>query len=321
MPAGKTQYLYIGSLLCSIESEPEHYASVLAEVYGTRLFEGEVFTPIGLSIHIVERPVGSRGTSDALRVETVGDGYRLVTDPLTCRLHLRPGHPRAELVVAQPEMQPEQLAYHFLILSNRLLLLLDRMLLHAAAVHFSGRVNLFSGHKGAGKSTVSVALGQAGGTLLSEDHTILTKANDGFLVSGCSSRMRVTAVTEEELLPNQLRSVPVDIGGTPKKELRAEDFFDACPNQDHAPDGLFLTSVGASLSLRPASAREALLWMVDMARETFRFAKNEDYSSFLDMLAGFVASIPSYRLELSPDVSQVGRVGELLSDIPRPSVQ
>ena len=140
-----------------------------------------------------------------------------------------------QMTIRQPEMERTPLSYHLWLIMNRILLLLDRMLLHTAAIALNGNVNLFCGHKGAGKSSISVALGQVGATILAEDHVVLHRKPDhNYVVSGCTSRMRVTAATEKSLLRDRLQQPAKPVGNVAKKEFPAEQFFLARPYQDHS---------------------------------------------------------------------------------------
>lgn len=302
-------------MLCSVVASPPGYAQVLSTVYGTPLLDAFEPSEVELFITISERPKPVKAPRDEMRVEPVSNGHTIETDPLSCRLILDRTRPTAEFYVTQPDMAPDLLAYHFWVMINRLLLLMDRTLLHAAAIDHQGAVNVFSGRKRAGKSTLSIAFGQAGATILAEDHVVLRRAHDGFVLSGCTPRMRVTAETEHALLKGRLSIDPVDVGGTPKKEFAADQFFIAQPYIERKPDRLFLTRVKDRVSLRPASASEALLWMIDTTGEGMRFDNKEGYASFLDHLSDFVGSVDCYALELSPDISQAARVPELIAEL------
>lgn len=207
-------------------------------------------------------------------------------------------------------MEREPLEFHFWVLSNRMLMLLDRMLLHCAAIEIDGQVCLFCGRRGAGKSTLSIHLARNGANLLAEDHVILRWQNGEYFVSGCTSRVRVTGKTEEYFLKDQLNSPAVDLGGVFKKDFPAERFYTASPYRDHRPDLLFMSRVGDSFSVAPLARKDALVQMMGITGEMLRFSNRHDYQSFLDPLAGLVASVPTFSLELSPDLSQLSRFDE-----------
>ena len=109
----------------------------------------------------------------------------------------------------------------------------DRLLPHAVRAGPSpsarrrGRArrhtSLFLGGKGAGKSTLCLALARAGATVLGEDHVLVRRAatawSGGFVVSGCDANMRLTAQTEEALLPQPPNGRKAWFGGVLKREF------------------------------------------------------------------------------------------------------
>src|SRR5699024_9092648 len=108
------------------------------------------------------------------------------------------------------------LCVHLAVVFHKILFLLDRIVLHAAAVRVAGRVALFIGDRGAGKTTTALALTRAGGTVLGEDHIILRRSGDGFVVSGCDERWRVDARTERHFFDNPLPLEAADYAGRMK---------------------------------------------------------------------------------------------------------
>jgi hypothetical protein len=314
------QYLQIGSLQCKLTSERSRYADMLADAYGTSLVNmqgsGKLDQEIELDIHIRENPILRENLSDTLTVTPTMNGYRIDTDPICCRLtRLGESKARAEIEICQPAMDSTPLGYHLWLVTNRMLLLLDALLIHTAAVNLHGNVNLFCGHKGAGKSTLSVFLAKMGATILSEDHVVLRRKKNIYQVSGCTSRIRIMADTEDFLLPNQLNHDAIPIGDVPKKEFPAGQFFAALPHKEHSPKRLFLNQVGHSFGVRPLSAKEALLLMVDRTANMYRFDDQKDYASFFGFLAGFVHQIDCFSLDLSPNLSELPRVLDMLNDL------
>lgn len=324
----KGQYLRIGSLLCEVHSEPPHYANTLAYAYGAPLMQQipSDESEIELVLRIREKPTSIAHLSDALTVTATHNGHRIDTDPISCTLthtDLGSGKRRTyvDIDIRQPSMDITPLGYHLWLVINRMLLLLDSLLIHTAAIELNNTVNLFCGHKGAGKSTLSVFLGQSGGNILAEDHVILRRKQSSYHVSGCTSRMRITAATEAFLLPDKLLHEAVQIGDMPKKEFPAETFFSAKPHQERKPQRLFLNYVGQSFGVRPLSTKEALLNIVDRTANMYRFSDQKDYASFFSFLAGFVTQVECYSLELSPDLSKLPQVLEMLNELDSKSLQ
>ncbi|NKB78051.1 MAG: hypothetical protein GKR96_13705 [Gammaproteobacteria bacterium] len=314
--------LSIGSLRCDVIATSLRYSHMLSEVYGAPGFDPKPGWDAELVFTIKESNKSATTLSDTLTTVRTKDGYQIETDPIYGALVYEDTEnktPKAyvNLTVRQPEMNSSQLAYHLWLITNRILLILDSLLLHSAAVDFNGKVNLFCGHKGAGKSTLSVFLAQSGATILAEDHVILRRKQGSYLVSGCTSRMRVTSNTEQFLLPGQLNNQAIQIGSLLKKEFPAEQFFSATPYIGKKPHRLFLNHVGKTSRIQPLSTKEALLKMLDRNGNMYRFSDHSDYTAFLKFLTNFVSQIETYSLELSPDLTQLPRVLEMLSQLDR----
>ncbi|HYE73582.1 MAG TPA: hypothetical protein VEF04_09625, partial [Blastocatellia bacterium] len=122
---------------------------------------------------------------------------------------------------------------HLSFLVNYALFNSGRLYLHAGAVRFADRVRLFVGERGAGKSTVCLRLGQAGATVLSDDHVMIRKDDGNFFVSGCGELARVTEKTEGFLFNTPLNARANDYAGLLKKEFRIDEYFSAEPTRDY----------------------------------------------------------------------------------------
>ena len=201
---------------------------------------------------------------------------------------------------------------HLTVVLHKVLFLLGRVVLHAAAVRLAGRVSLFLGDKGAGKTTSSLRLGRAGATVLGEDHVILRKSSDGFRVSGCDERSRLDAKTERYFFPELLSTVPCDFAGTLKKEVPARQVFDSQPYTDHRPDLVFFTRVGTAFSITPLPRQAAVLRLMRAAGKLQRFVNPLDSGAFLDMLLDFSQTVRPYELELSPDLQELDHLVQFL---------
>jgi hypothetical protein len=271
---------------------------MLADVYRTSLAEPPERQPDGVIRIQIARAQASHPLQDRLVVTATASGYRLETDPLLCEVDWRERPWRALVRVQQPDMRADHLAYHFWLLFNRLLLLFDRIVLHAAAVHFEDSVALFCGPKGAGKSTLALFLLQRGGTLIAEDHVVVHRHETGMRVSGCSGRVRITAATEQFFLPGRLPPDTVDVSGVPKKDFQASQFFLARPHQDFPPTRLLFNRVGGQFHARPLSRAEALLRLMRNTRELQRFNVRADFQQFIDVLAALAHAVPAFDLEV-----------------------
>lgn len=317
-PAGCEAWPYrlqLGALRCAIQASHHRYAAMVGDVYGTPLDapaqRDERPPDIVISIREEVGAVGPAPT-DRLTARRQSDACVIESDPITCRV--RPGTAPVELalVIRDPAMPAELLAYHAWIVLNRALLVLDRVVLHAAALAYRGTVSVFAGERGVGKSTLSIALARAGAEILADDHVLARQAGGRTLVSGCHARMRVTARTEQHFLKGRLGRGAVDVGGLIKKEFPAHEFFAACPYQERAVDRWFFPRVGARFAVRPIGGGAALLRLMRITGPLLRFHDRADYDEFLSMLAGLVARVPCHELELSPRLEDLDRLVELL---------
>jgi hypothetical protein len=218
------------------------------------------------------------------------------------------------LRVRQPEISRFELRVHFAVVLNKALFFMDRVILHAAAVRLGDRVHVFVGEKGAGKSTLCLGLARAGGTVLGEDHIILRRQDGRFLVSGGDERSRLTERTERHFFPDRLAIVPKDFAGTPKKEIRMGDYFSSRPYQDFPAHRLFFPRVGADFAITPLKPQQALLRLMKLTAQFQRFAGGPDQARFLELLSGFIGTVQSYEVELSPDLENLGRLAAALGD-------
>ena len=239
----------------------------------------------------------------------------VTTEVLRADLSLASAPIRIRLAVREPGISRFELRVHFAVVLNKILFLMDHVVLHAAAVLQHDRVHLFVGEKGAGKSTICLGLARAGGTVLGEDHVILRRSNPGFLVSGGDERSRLTEQTERHFFPELLAIPARDFAGTPKKEIRMGDFFSSRPYEDFPAHRLLFPSVSGRFDLRTLKAQPALLRLMKYTAQFQRFAGAADQARFLDMLAGFIATVDSFEVELSHELSDLERLSEALANV------
>ena len=197
------------------------------------------------------------------------------------------------------------LAVHLSFAVHKVLFHFDRVLLHAAAVRVGRRVHLFVGERGAGKTTVSLRLAAAGGTLLSDDHVVVRRTGSRFTVSGCNGRARLAADTERFLLARPLRIRPQDFAGIRKKEVDASRLCRSRPFRDYDVGALYFPRVGTRFALRPMSRHEAMASLLGAWRTAMRFADAHQLAHCFDYFAALVRCMEPYSLELSPDLSDL----------------
>lgn len=207
--------------------------------------------------------------------------------------------------VRRDDLPHYDLCVHLAVVFHKILFLLDRIVLHAAAVRVEGKLAIFIGERGAGKTTTAMALSRAGGTVLGEDHLILRRSADGFLVSGCDERWRFDARTERHFFEHPLDLAAADYAGRLKKEVAVRAGGRSRPFTDDRPAQLFFMRAGSRFQIRPLPRSMAVLRLMEAAGRLQRFVDSEDRQRFLAMLSDFVPTITPYTLERGDDLADL----------------
>lgn len=310
--------LNAGSLVLNISSESPFYTDALAEL---------LCSPAATPGNGAPRPdaeiifIETEGSNGA-RISVPDDGMVIVDTPPAQELHtealsvrlLRNETPaRILFTIVNPKMAERELKVHLSVALFKVFFLLDRLMLHAAAVDFHGSASLFIGGKGAGKSTTCLSLARAGGTILGEDRVILKKTDDGFFASGCGDRARITAKTERHFFSAPLPSQPFDVEGTLKKQFPAGTFFSSTPYRDYPAARIFFNHVGDRFRITRLSKREALVGLLRETTAWHRFVDAQDHRQHLSYLRACVEALPAFRLELSPELAELEKLAAFLS--------
>lgn len=321
-PAPASPRFRIGSLRCRVASDPHGYAHLLTDKYRATIELGDDEMNSGeLVFEFCESTQGSHEETDRLTIDRTADGHRFITDPVTVELvnrpehRGRPAHHRLRFTVTDPAFDRELLGFHFWIVVNRALLLLDRVMLHAAAFVVDERVIVLCGHNGAGKSTLSVAFGLRGATLLAEDAVMVERRSSTFVVSGVSPQMRVPRPTEDYLLPGRLLDLRISEDGREKRLVDARQLFRSRWGQDFSPHRIVFLRAGDRLSTRPMSSRDSLLGLIANTRPSYRFGSSDDISDHLDLLAAFAASVPAFEATRTTSLDDLDDLMDRLSAV------
>ena len=322
VPPVEEAILRFGSLRGRFVSPRALYTEEVALVFGAEVLPVDPARNGADRFHLVIEDAPGEEAPDhppipphGMRLSGTDRHPSIVTEVLRAEVALDAAPVRIRVVVRQPEADRFELRVHFSAVLNKLLFLMDHVVLHAAAVRLDDRVHVFVGDKGAGKSTLCLGLARAGGTVLGEDHVILRRSSDGFLVSGGDERSRVTEQTERHFFSEPLDIAPKDFAGTPKKEIRMGDYFLSRPYEDFPAHCLHFPWVTGSLSIRPLKAQPALLRFMKYTAHFQRFAGGADQARFLDMLSGFVAGVRTFELTLSRDLNDLDRLAAALRNV------
>jgi hypothetical protein len=314
--------LRFGSLRGRFRSSRPLYTEEMALVFGAEILSRDGRDPSAerFDLTIEDQSEDLSGTTEP---EAPRNGIRLggtasrpvvATPAMWAEVRLDQDPIRIRVRVRQPDLIQQDLHVHFMVVVNKILFLMDHVVLHAAAVRIGNSVHVFVGEKGAGKSTLCLGLARAGGTVLGEDHVILRRAESGYLVSGGDERSRLTERTEQHFFPQRLPVPARDFAGTPKKEIRMGDFFSSRAYEDFPAHALHFPRVGSRFALDPLKPQAALLRLLRYTSHLQRFASPADQDRFLDFLTGFVGTVATYEVELSPDLGDLDHLARALSD-------
>ncbi|MGH7889355.1 MAG: hypothetical protein ACRENF_02245, partial [Thermodesulfobacteriota bacterium] len=145
------------------------------------------------------------------------------------------------IFIREPQYSHSAFEGHLFEVIHKILFMFERLYVHAAAVRWDKRVSAFVGDRGGGKSTICLKLAQEGGRIISDDHIMLKKTGNKFLVSGCEETSRVTEKTEKGILGKSLSEKPAEYNGVLKKEILLKDFFKCAHHRDFPIRNIFFT--------------------------------------------------------------------------------
>jgi hypothetical protein len=200
-----------------------------------------------------------------------------------------------------------------MVVLNKLLSLDGRYHLHAAAAAIAGATSLFVGAKGSGKSTITLVVGKAGATVFSEDHVMLRRAGDRFLVSGCDGKMHLTEKSERHFFDRALAGRMVESAGVAKKQIDMSTIFDCRPYLETEVTNLFFPRVADRFEVRPLAKEEAAARLLEPILERHRFIDDAEQAAFLDLFARLVESCDTWEVDLSRDLTELDRLVEFLA--------
>ncbi len=310
--------LYIGSLYVKLHCSEQHYAQKIATLFGTELIlpsfvrqkEPNLDITICTSsvLHDKEIP------TDGFIITYEDYGYEIHTEVVSTYIDKISAPQQILLFVTDTEITDYDLRVHFAVIFHKALFLLRYMILHAAAVLFSGSVSLFIGPKGAGKSTISLKLACEGGTILGEDHVLVKQNSDEVLVSGCGELSRVTAKTEAYFFPQKLAVSPVEREGIAKKEFYLSQYFSCNSYSNYPLEHIFFTRVGECFQLQSLGKKSTLLKLILETKPLQRFANKQDYENYLHYLTNCTNMLESYQLKLSPNIDDLNSLVDFLRD-------
>ncbi|HEY4001548.1 MAG TPA: hypothetical protein VGO93_21925 [Candidatus Xenobia bacterium] len=219
-----------------------------------------------------------------------------------CRVYI--GSRDVLFLISEPQAEAYQTA-DLSVAVQKVLLALGQCYLHAGAVSIRGQTFLVAGPRGAGKSTLCLRLAQAGGSLVSDDHVLLRRAEGGYRVSGCETTARVTAQSEQYLFPHGLGVQAADYHGVVKKEFDAARYVDFRPLPERPFHRIMFPHVGERVRQTPLPAALAVTRLIHMKQADFVYVNGSEVAAFMDFLADLVETTPCVDLELSPNLGDL----------------
>lgn len=315
------QILRLGSLVAQLEA-PDALGADIARLFGTSLKcptddlvqrLDAVITAMPANADTV-KPVADK--PDGMTVQRNSLQATIQTEVLFVTIDRGRLPVQIQLFVRRSDITHYELRVHLAVVMHKVLFLLDRVVLHAAAVRIGGHVAVFVGDRGAGKTTTALALSRAGGIVLSEDHLILKRSADGFLVSGCDERWRVDARTERHFFDGPLPVEASDFAGRMKKEVAVRT-TESRPFADERATQLFFIRPGSRFQIAPLSRGVTVLKLMEEAGKLQRFVDADDRQQFLSMLSDFSRTITPWALERSDDLGDLDQlIAFLRTNIP-----
>lgn len=219
------------------------------------------------------------------------------------------GEPQEAYLLIDRRREASALLLHaMMIVVNKILARRGLYHLHAAAVLFNGSTLLFVGGKGSGKSTISLALARAGGTIFSEDHVMLRYDGREFWAAGCDANMHLTATTEAHFFQRPLEGRLVPSGGATKKQIDLTAVVEARPYVESRVSALFFPTVNGPFGVSATSKDAAVRRVLEPLLERHRFAGAADTEQFLELFVELVESCETWSLSLSSDLADLDRL-------------
>ncbi len=301
----------VGSLCVHADATRDVYLEDFSSFFAAEIQDPRDVPSAGMYLTIVEAPGPSpiAVPNDGMVITAAGEIH---TEAMFAQTGHEDGVPIARVTVFAENLNLDERRIYLVVLLNKLLFRLGYMRLHSSAVALDGKVNVFIGDRGAGKSSICAFLAGRGGLVLADDDVMLHYGGDVCVVSGCDETMRIMADTERHLFGRL--DAPVEMfGGKPKKQIMTAERFSIEPYVDHALDRMFFPRVGESFSVMRVTPSRVVMRLMNSLVLYNRFAGAGDHKQTLDYLADVAARINAYELTLSPDFSDLEQLQAFLT--------
>lgn len=138
------------------------------------------------------------------------------------------------------------------------------LVLHGSAVEIGGRIAVFIGETGAGKSTLGASLHARGHRLLGDDAVIVTEHDGAYFGEAVYPSLRLFPDSISELLGDDVATVPM---AAYSDKRHVTEFRNAAAASAPLPIACIfnLATIGDAPSLHPISPRESCMAMMDQS--------------------------------------------------------
>lgn len=185
------------------------------------------------------------------------------------------------------------------------------LVLHASAVDFGGKLAIFLGETGAGKSTLAASLHAAGFPLLGDDAVVITRSEGSFLAKAVYSSLRLYPDAIDAILGNGTSATAMaHYSDKQRVDLVALNVNQRAPLPVAAI--FFLTrETSPAPTIQAVNPMEACMKLIE---QSFALALNSGESAISRMTAAsaMASDLPSYKLTYPRDFSLIPTLHEVI---------
>jgi hypothetical protein len=171
---------------------------------------------------------------------------------------------------------------------------------------------MFVGERASGKTTTCLWLAKEGAKIIAEDHTLIRRDKDKFLACGYEDLSRVSHKVEKYIFEHPIEYRLRKIGGFFKKEFPLKRFFDCALYREFPVDFIFFIHVGKSFQLKEMTRQKAVVKLIEMTRQFFRFDRPLKYDEYIGYFYQLAKRAKVFDLELSADVNELDKLVNFL---------
>ena len=199
-------------------------------------------------------------------------------------------------------------------IAPRLLAELGALVLHGSAVEFGGRIALFLGETGTGKSTLATSLHRAGHPLLGDDAVVINRAEDGFVGQVVYPSLRLFPETIISVLGEAPPTSPMADYSDKQNVHLPELTGDAPPLPLAAIFFLEGDTGAASAAATPVDSTRACIKLIEQSF-TLDARDRQCAARRLAAVSRLALKVPAYTLSYPHDFTRLGEVHGVIEAI------